>query len=414
MSGAVTGVGPGVATARLEGRSRAAAGVPARWLAAAALLVAVAAGPRVALLVTAGLAVALLARDRARAATVVVLGRDPAPPAGRLLARYDARAHRPREEVATALAGPLTLLLAGGLAAAGTAAAAPGSEPHRALTLLAGTVLLLAGLSLLPGLPLDGGRLVRAAAWRLTGSRVAGTRAAARVGRGTAAAVGLVTLSATDRRRPGRHGREPRGGRPAGGAALAGRDPARPAARAAGRAPAAGRLRARRRRARGLPGGGGHRRPPRVRGADLHGGLGVDAGDAAPRRPGARRPGDLPAARRSAAATWSSCTGPSGAAVAEEDLVKRVIGLPGERVAARDGTVTVDGVPLREPYAGRDCDAGPGAGRTDAGAGRAPLPARRRPLPVAGQPDVRARSRRTWSEGHIFGIVWPPGRTGRF
>jgi signal peptidase I len=32
------------------------------------------------------------------------------------------------------------------------------------------------------------------------------------------------------------------------------------------------------------------------------------------------------------------------------DLVKRVIGLPGERIEIRDGTVRVDGTPLVEPY----------------------------------------------------------------
>jgi signal peptidase I len=34
----------------------------------------------------------------------------------------------------------------------------------------------------------------------------------------------------------------------------------------------------------------------------------------------------------------------------EEDLIKRVIGLPGETVAVHNGVVTVNGVPLTEPY----------------------------------------------------------------
>ena len=34
----------------------------------------------------------------------------------------------------------------------------------------------------------------------------------------------------------------------------------------------------------------------------------------------------------------------------EEDLIKRVIGLPGESVSVQDGVVTVNGVPLTEPY----------------------------------------------------------------
>jgi signal peptidase I len=33
-----------------------------------------------------------------------------------------------------------------------------------------------------------------------------------------------------------------------------------------------------------------------------------------------------------------------------EDLIKRVIGLPGESIAVKDGTVTINGTPLEEPY----------------------------------------------------------------
>jgi signal peptidase I len=34
----------------------------------------------------------------------------------------------------------------------------------------------------------------------------------------------------------------------------------------------------------------------------------------------------------------------------QEDLIKRVIGLPGERVSIHDGIVTIDGVQINEPY----------------------------------------------------------------
>jgi signal peptidase I len=34
----------------------------------------------------------------------------------------------------------------------------------------------------------------------------------------------------------------------------------------------------------------------------------------------------------------------------DQDLIKRVIGLPGESIAVKDGTVTVNGTPLKEPY----------------------------------------------------------------
>ena len=44
--------------------------------------------------------------------------------------------------------------------------------------------LIMAAFNVLPGLPLDGGRMLQAAVWRLSGSRVRGTRVAARAGMG--------------------------------------------------------------------------------------------------------------------------------------------------------------------------------------------------------------------------------------
>lgn len=41
---------------------------------------------------------------------------------------------------------------------------------------------------------------------------------------------------------------------------------------------------------------------------------------------------------------------PEGEPTTAEDLIKRVIGLPGETVAGRDGVVWVDGAPLEEPW----------------------------------------------------------------
>lgn len=43
-------------------------------------------------------------------------------------------------------------------------------------------------------------------------------------------------------------------------------------------------------------------------------------------------------------------TVPEGAACGYPVLVKRIVGLPGDRVAVRDGRVSLNGTPIREPY----------------------------------------------------------------
>src|SRR5206468_495271 len=45
--------------------------------------------------------------------------------------------------------------------------------------------------------------------------------------------------------------------------------------------------------------------------------------------------------------------GPEQAKGQIKDLIKRVIGLPGDTVEARDGAVYVNGQPIHEPYLGR-------------------------------------------------------------
>ena len=54
------------------------------------------------------------------------------------------------------------------------------------LSVLVGFNVLLLGFNLIPAFPLDGGRIARAAAWKLTGDRGKATRFAARVGQGFA------------------------------------------------------------------------------------------------------------------------------------------------------------------------------------------------------------------------------------
>lgn len=72
------------------------------------------------------------------------------------------------------------------------------AQAHPTAFLLSQLCLLNAILfvfNLLPGMPLDGGRVVRAAAWKLTGDRNRGTRIAARCGRVLSWIVGGVGLA---------------------------------------------------------------------------------------------------------------------------------------------------------------------------------------------------------------------------
>jgi len=100
---------------------------------------------------------------------------------------------RPAEEYLVAIAGPLVSLLLAGLGAVLLPAADRGSVARVVLGLLVWSNLLVAAFNLLPGLPLDGGRLLRAGVWRYSQSRLTGTRAAAWGGRVVA---GLVLLGA--------------------------------------------------------------------------------------------------------------------------------------------------------------------------------------------------------------------------
>ena len=75
----------------------------------------------------------------------------------------------PRREFGVSVVGPLTSI-AVGLAAIPLAILAPDNTILDLTAVsLAGLNLLVGGLNLMPGLPLDGGRVLRAAVWRITG-----------------------------------------------------------------------------------------------------------------------------------------------------------------------------------------------------------------------------------------------------
>jgi Zn-dependent protease len=100
----------------------------------------------------------------------------------------EAEAKRPRQEFWIAVVGPLTSL-AVGFAALGLWFVVPDGLLLMVVEGLAYGNLLVGALNLVPGLPLDGGRVLKSAVWKLTGSMHRGTVVAAWGGRVTAFAV---------------------------------------------------------------------------------------------------------------------------------------------------------------------------------------------------------------------------------
>ncbi|WP_425835898.1 site-2 protease family protein [Streptomyces fractus] len=103
----------------------------------------------------------------------------------------------PGREFVLAFVGPLLSLVLAGVFYGAMKAVEPGTVPGVLLAGLMISNLIVAVFNLLPGLPLDGGRMLRAVVWKLTGRPMSGTIAAAWVGRALAVTVliGLPLLT---------------------------------------------------------------------------------------------------------------------------------------------------------------------------------------------------------------------------
>ena len=103
------------------------------------------------------------------------------------------RPGRAGDEAALALAGPLVSVALGGVSAAAAASAGDGAG-GQVLATLALVNALLALFNVLPGTPLDGGRMLSAAVWGASGDRGRGALSAARAGQVLAVGVGLCAV----------------------------------------------------------------------------------------------------------------------------------------------------------------------------------------------------------------------------
>jgi Zn-dependent protease len=95
----------------------------------------------------------------------------------------------PRQEAWIAGAGPLISVALGLIAYAVAHALQPDSVGRLLAEALVFSNLLVGAFNMLPGLPLDGGRVLAAAVWKVTGRRDSGVVGAAYVGRGVAVLV---------------------------------------------------------------------------------------------------------------------------------------------------------------------------------------------------------------------------------
>ena len=101
---------------------------------------------------------------------------------------------RARDELLISSAGPLVSAVLAGALFGGYAVAPDDSLAGVLLLLLAWSNAVLVVFNLLPGLPLDGGRMLRAAVWGISGREVPSIKIAGWFGRGVAVLVAITGL----------------------------------------------------------------------------------------------------------------------------------------------------------------------------------------------------------------------------
>ncbi|WP_436315351.1 site-2 protease family protein [Streptomyces bauhiniae] len=113
------------------------------------------------------------------------------------VSEIEKEAETPGREFVLAFVGPLLSLVLAGVFYLALKPVEPGTVPGVLLAGLMISNLIVAIFNLLPGLPLDGGRMLRAVVWKITGRPMTGTVAAAWVGRALAVSVliGLPLLN---------------------------------------------------------------------------------------------------------------------------------------------------------------------------------------------------------------------------
>ena len=99
------------------------------------------------------------------------------------ISEMDGEPERARDELLIAAAGPFVSVLLAGGAWGISRRSAPTASTASCASCSPGATSLLAVFNLLPGLPLDGGRLLRAIVWGAGASPLTGTRVAAWAGR---------------------------------------------------------------------------------------------------------------------------------------------------------------------------------------------------------------------------------------